>query len=144
VLGTAVIQDRETIALASREFPGRVWIGLDATDGRLAVRGWTEVSDVAVTALLPTFKEYPLGGVIYTDIARDGMLSGPNLPVLRDVVASSPFRVIASGGISRLEDLQAIAALGPQVEGAIIGKALYEGKLELVSAMAAVGQGDVQ
>jgi phosphoribosylformimino-5-aminoimidazole carboxamide ribotide isomerase len=140
VLGTAVIHDRAIIAQASREFPGRVWIGLDAVRGRLAVQGWTETSDVAVTALLPTFKDYPLGGVIYTDIARDGMLMGPNLSALRDVVACSPVRVIASGGISRLEDLRAIAALGPQIEGAIVGKALYEGKLDLSKALAAARQ----
>jgi phosphoribosylformimino-5-aminoimidazole carboxamide ribotide isomerase len=138
VLGTAAIQDRELLIRASAEFPGSVWLGLDARDGRLAIRGWTALSDQSVTALLPSLKPYPLGGVIYTDISRDGMLSGPNLSALREVVEASPFPVIASGGISCLEDILAIGALGARVEGVIVGKALYEGRLQLREALAVV------
>ncbi|NGZ04588.1 MAG: 1-(5-phosphoribosyl)-5-((5-phosphoribosylamino)methylideneamino)imidazole-4-carboxamide isomerase, partial [Nitrospira sp. WS238] len=77
--------------------------------------------------------------VIYTDIARDGMLSGPNLSALKGIVDCSPFPVIASGGITSLEDLRAVQSLGPQIEGAIVGKALYDGKLDYPAAMAAIG-----
>ncbi|MDL1890038.1 1-(5-phosphoribosyl)-5-((5-phosphoribosylamino)methylideneamino)imidazole-4-carboxamide isomerase, partial [Nitrospirales bacterium NOB] len=82
--------------------------------------------------------DHELGAVIYTDIARDGMLSGPNLPALRQVVELSAFPVIASGGITRVEDLQAVRALGPRVEGAIVGKALYDGKLDYREALASL------
>jgi phosphoribosylformimino-5-aminoimidazole carboxamide ribotide isomerase len=138
VLGTAAIQDHTIIEEASRQFPGQVWLGLDVRDGQLAVRGWTSVSDLSVASLLPTLKAYELGGIIYTDIVRDGMMNGPNLSALRAVVAGSRLPVIASGGIARLEDLRAIRALGSQVEGVIVGKALYEGRLRLSEAMEAV------
>jgi phosphoribosylformimino-5-aminoimidazole carboxamide ribotide isomerase len=138
VLGTAAIQDHTIIEEASRQFPERVWLGLDVRDGQVAVRGWTGVSDLSVASLLSTLKPYALGGIIYTDIARDGMMSGPNLSALRAVVASSLFPVIASGGIARLDDLRAIRALGSRVEGVIVGKALYEGRLRLSEAMEAV------
>ncbi len=81
-----------------------------------------------------------IAAVIYTDIARDGMLNGPNIPALKEVVEYSSFPVIASGGITRLEDLQAVRSLGRKIEGAIVGKALYDGKLDLKAAVAALGK----
>jgi len=105
------------------------------------VKGWTSVSETAATDLLKELSGYPLGAVIYTDIARDGMLGGPNVSALREIVAYSPFPVIASGGISRIEDLKAVRSLGPQVIGAIVGKALYDGKLEFRDALTALQQG---
>jgi phosphoribosylformimino-5-aminoimidazole carboxamide ribotide isomerase len=103
------------------------------------VKGWTSVSETKATDLLKELTDHSLGAVIYTDIARDGMLSGPNLVALREVVELSPFPVIASGGISRVEDLLAVQALGPRVEGAIVGKALYDEKLDYRTALAALG-----
>jgi phosphoribosylformimino-5-aminoimidazole carboxamide ribotide isomerase len=144
VLGTAAIQHPELLVQASSEFPGSIWLGLDCRDGRLAIRGWTTVSDLTVTVLLPTLRSHPLGGVIYTDIARDGMLSGPNLPALREVVQASPLPIIASGGISRLEDVRAIGALGGRVKGMIVGKALYEGQLQLREALAVLQTNNIQ
>jgi phosphoribosylformimino-5-aminoimidazole carboxamide ribotide isomerase len=135
VLGTVVIQDRKVIEQASQQFPGRVWLGLDVREGRLAARGWTTTSDLFVAALLPTLKAYELGGIIYTDIARDGMMAGPNLATLREVLRTSLFPVIASGGIARLDDLRAIRRLGAGIEGVIVGKALYEGRLKLPEAI---------
>ena len=140
VLGTAALTDRAFLEQACREFPGRILLGLDARDGKVAVKGWTSVSDTRAIDLLKEVGRLAIGAVIYTDIARDGMLSGPNLPALKEVAAASSFPVIASGGISRVEDLLAVRALGPRIEGAIVGKALYDGKLDYRAAVAALSK----
>lgn len=103
------------------------------------MKGWTTVSETKAIDLLDALAGHELGAVIYTDIARDGMLNGPNLTALREVVECSAFPVIASGGITRVDDLLAVRALGPRVEGAIVGKALYDGKLDYRAAVAAIG-----
>ncbi|MDR4463255.1 MAG: 1-(5-phosphoribosyl)-5-[(5-phosphoribosylamino)methylideneamino]imidazole-4-carboxamide isomerase [Nitrospira sp.] len=139
VLGTAALTDRTILEEACREFPKRILLGLDARDGRVAVKGWTSVSEVKAIDLLKELSGCAIGAVIYTDIARDGMLSGPNLAALKGIVDCSPFPVIASGGITSLEDLRAVQSLGPHIEGAIIGKALYDGKLDYPTALAAIG-----
>lgn len=139
VLGTAALTDRAFVEQACREFPRRIVLGLDARDGRIAVKGWTTVSDVKAIDLLKELSGCAIAAVVYTDIARDGMLNGPNIPALQEVVDHSSFPVIASGGITRLEDLRAIGSLGSRIEGAIVGKALYDGKFELRDAVAAVG-----
>ncbi|HKU53084.1 MAG TPA: HisA/HisF-related TIM barrel protein, partial [Nitrospira sp.] len=90
--------------------------------------------------LLKELSGCAIAAVVYTDIARDGMLNGPNVPALKEIVECSSFPVIASGGITRLEDLQAIRSLGPRIEGAIVGKALYDDKLDLRDAVAAFGK----
>lgn len=138
VLGTAALTDRSFLEKACLEFPHRILLGLDAHGGKVAVRGWTSVSETKATDFLKELAGHALGAVIYTDIARDGMLGGPNLAALREMVELSSFPVIASGGISRVEDLLAVQALGPQVEGAIVGKALYDGKLDYRAAVAAL------
>jgi phosphoribosylformimino-5-aminoimidazole carboxamide ribotide isomerase len=135
VLGTAALTNRTFLEEACREFPQRVLLGLDAKDGRVAVKGWTAVSEVKAIALLQELSDCPIGAVIYTDIARDGMLNGPNLSALAEIVECSPFPVIASGGITSLEDLRAVQSLGAQIEGAIVGKALYDGKLDYQTAL---------
>ena len=137
ILGTAALQDQAVIEWACSEFPGRVWVGMDARNGHVAVRGWTTQTGTSVAELLDMLKGYALGGVVYTDIATDGMLSGPNLTALRRVVDASSLPVIASGGVTRVEDILAIKALGPRIEGVIVGKALYDGKLELKDAVRA-------
>ena len=139
VLGTAVLTDRRFLEQACKEYPRRILLGLDARDGRVAVKGWTAVSETKAIDLLKELSGYEIGAVIYTDIARDGMLSGPNIPALREVVECSSFPVIASGGVARVEDLQAVQGLGPRIEGAIVGKALYDGKLDFRIAVAALG-----
>jgi phosphoribosylformimino-5-aminoimidazole carboxamide ribotide isomerase len=140
VLGTAALTNRALLDLACQEFPQRIVLGLDARDGRIAVKGWTTVSDVKAIDLLKELSGCAIAAVVYTDIARDGMLNGPNIPALKEVVECSSFPVIASGGITRLEDLQAVRSLGPKIEGAIVGKALYDGKLDLRAAVAALGK----
>ncbi|MBA2485094.1 MAG: 1-(5-phosphoribosyl)-5-[(5-phosphoribosylamino)methylideneamino]imidazole-4-carboxamide isomerase [Nitrospira sp.] len=141
VLGTAALTDRTFLVQACQEFPWRILLGLDARDGKVAVKGWTTVSATKATDLLKELADLRVGAVIYTDIARDGMLSGPNLVALREVVELSSFPVIASGGITRVEDLQAVQSLGPRVEGAIVGKAFYDGKLDYREALASLSQG---
>jgi len=138
VLGTAALTDRTFLEQACKEFPQRILLGLDARDGNVVVKGWTAVSETKAIDLLKELSGYAIGAVVYTDILRDGMLSGPNLPALKEVVEYSSFPVVASGGITRVEDLQAVQALGPRIEGAIVGKALYDGKLDYRIAVAAL------
>ena len=137
VLGTAVVQDTVLLEEACRRFPGRVIVGVDAKDGRVAVRGWTAVADQEATDFVGRVAGLAVYAVIYTDIARDGMLEGPNLDALRRMAEVCPVPLIASGGITRTEDLRQLRALGPKVIGAIVGKALYEGRIALRAAMAA-------
>jgi len=138
VLGTAALTDRAFLEQACKEFPRRILLGLDARDGKVAIKGWTAVSDRLATDVLKDMAGCEIGAVIYTDIARDGMLAGPNIRALQEVVERSSFPVIASGGVTKLEDLLAVQALGPRIEGAIVGKALYDGKLDLRAAIVAV------
>lgn len=140
VLGTAALRDRGLLERACALFPSRILLGLDARNGKVAVQGWTSQSETLATDLLNSMADLPLAGVIYTDIARDGMLQGPNLPALREIVARAPMPVIASGGITKADDIRAIRSLGPRIEGAIVGKALYDGKLDLQAALAAASK----
>lgn len=137
VLGTAVVRDRALLQETCRRFPGRVIVGVDARGGKVAVQGWTDVADLDAADLVGRLAGLPVYAVIYTDIARDGMLEGPNLEGLRRMAEVCPVPLIASGGITRAEDLRQLRSLGPKVIGAILGKALYEGLLDLRSAMAA-------
>ncbi|MGQ0666948.1 MAG: 1-(5-phosphoribosyl)-5-[(5-phosphoribosylamino)methylideneamino]imidazole-4-carboxamide isomerase [Nitrospiraceae bacterium] len=141
VLGTAALHDRAFLEQACGEFPRRILLGLDVRDGNVAVKGWTAVSETKAIDLLKEVSGLGIGAVVYTDISRDGMLEGPNIPALEEVVECSTFPVIASGGITSLEDLRAVRALGPRIEGAIVGKALYDGKLDYAAALAAVDKG---
>lgn len=138
VLGTAALTDRAFLEQACAEFPGRILLSLDARDGKVAVKGWTTVSETGAIDLLKEVSGLAVGAVVYTDISRDGMLTGPNLPALKQVVELSSFPVIASGGITRVEDLRAVQSLGPRIEGAIVGKALYDGKLDYQTAVMAL------
>jgi phosphoribosylformimino-5-aminoimidazole carboxamide ribotide isomerase len=139
VLGTAALTDRVFLEQACKEFPRRILLGLDARDGKVAVKGWTAVSNTKAIDLLKEVSSLDIGAVIYTDISRDGMLSGPNIPALKEVVEFSSFPVIASGGFTRVDDLRAVQSLGPRIEGAIVGKALYDGKLDYAAAVKALG-----
>lgn len=138
IVGTSALRDPIFLEQACKEFPDRVIVGIDARDGKVAVHGWTHVSGTSATDLVQRLTGYPLAGIIYTDIAKDGMLSGPNLTALREMIDCSPVPVIASGGITSLDDLRAIRLLGSRVAGAIVGKALYDGKLDLREAIASV------
>lgn len=138
VLGTAAIRDPAFLEAACAAFPGRLALGLDARAGILAVSGWTEATTVPATSMARRVSHLPLAAIIYTDIGRDGMLEGPDLEGLRGVAAATRLPVIASGGVSSTGDIQSLRALECEgVVGAIIGKALYDGRLTLETALAA-------
>lgn len=136
VLGTAALENTAFLADACERFPDKIFVGVDVKQGKVALHGWTNLSESTAEPVLASLKEYPLAGVIFTEISRDGMLEGPNVPALREAVAASPVPLIASGGITRVEDIRAIKELGPKIIGVIVGKALYEGALDLPAALA--------
>ncbi|GCE49615.1 1-(5-phosphoribosyl)-5-[(5-phosphoribosylamino)methylideneamino] imidazole-4-carboxamide isomerase [Thermosporothrix hazakensis] len=133
ILGTVAITDRELLKQALARWDERIAVGIDARNGYVAIAGWMEDSQVKATHLAQELALLGVRRFIYTDIARDGALVGPNLAALSEMQQASPAALIASGGVSSLEDLQALAALG--VEGAIIGKALYTGAVDLATAV---------
>ncbi len=138
VLGTAAIRDPEFLGAACAAFPGRIALGLDARAGAVAVSGWAEATSVRAADLASQARRHPLAAIIYTDISRDGMLSGPDLDGLRTIAEAARLPVIASGGIASAADIAALRGLEPLgVYAAIIGKALYDGRLSLEAALAA-------
>ena len=138
VIGTRGIEDAAFLVTACSLFSGRIVLGIDAKNGKVAVRGWAEDTGLLATELAERSADLPLAAIVYTDIARDGMLEGPNLEALRRIAWASPHPVIASGGIATLDDVKRLAALEPaRVIGALIGKALYEGRFSLKEALAA-------
>ena len=139
-LGTAAVKDQTTLINSVTLFRDRIIVGVDARDGLAAVEGWTETSSVRATELVRQLSEFGVSRIFYTDIGRDGVLSGPNFPAIQEIVEHAaglpaPMAVIASGGISEIEHLKRLRAIG--VEGAIIGTALYTGAISLADALAA-------
>lgn len=140
VIGSVAIEQPEAFAEMARAFPGRLVLGLDAREGRVASRGWLETSALQAVDLAVESADLPLAAIVYTDIARDGMLKGPNLPALQAMVEASPHPVVASGGIATADDLRDVAATG--AAGCIVGRALYDGGLTLADACQAAGEAD--
>lgn len=136
ILGTVAIENPELVAEACRRWPGRIIVGIDARDGRAAVRGWTEGTGEDAVALALRMKDLGVEEIVFTDIAKDGMLQGPNVAALRDMAERTGLRVIASGGVTTAKDVARVSAIGG-VSGIIIGKALYEGTLTVADARAA-------
>ncbi len=138
VVGTAVIEDEEFLQWATARLGDRLVVALDARDGRVATHGWTQVSDRTAVEVAAELARTGVRHLLYTDIARDGTLAGPNLEALRRVSnAAPPLTILASGGISSLDDLTALAALRlPNVRGVIVGRALYEGRFTVGAALA--------
>jgi phosphoribosylformimino-5-aminoimidazole carboxamide ribotide isomerase len=137
VLGTTAALDAAVLEAACARWPGRILVGVDAVDGRVAVRGWTDVLPLSAPELASRAAAAGAAGVIYTDIRRDGTERGPNLEATAALAAATPVPVIASGGVGGLDDLVRLAAI-PNVIGAIVGRALYTGAVDLRAAMAAV------
>jgi phosphoribosylformimino-5-aminoimidazole carboxamide ribotide isomerase len=139
VIGTAAVKNPGFLSDACYAFPGHVIAGLDAKDGKVAVEGWSKLTGHDVLDLAKKYEEYGIEALIYTDIGRDGMMSGINIEATLRLAQSTKTPVIASGGLNSIEDVQAICAqLAPEgVIGAIAGRALYEGKLELKNAQSA-------
>ena len=137
VLGTAAVEDPDFLQEALRRFGESVVVGIDARDGRVAASGWKRTTEVDAIELIERMKGFGARRIIYTDISRDGMLSGPNLESVRQVVSKTKVPVIASGGVSTIEHLKSLRELG--VEGAIVGRALYTGDVNLREAIQTVG-----
>ena len=137
VIGTSAIREPDWFRAMCRLFPRRLVLGIDARDGKVATHGWLHTSDVSAIELARQFAAEPLAGIIYTDIATDGMLAGPNCPAMAEMQAAVDLPVIASGGVTTAADVADLAAI--PMAGCIIGRALYEGSLTLPEAIAAAG-----
>ena len=137
VLGTAAVRDPALVGEACKRFPGRVAVGIDAKGGKVAVQGWAEVSELSAIDLARRFEDAGVAAIIHTDIDRDGVLKGLNLPATAELARATPIPVIASGGLAGLGDIEAL--LRPDyamLEGAIAGRALYDGRLDARAALA--------
>ena len=137
ILGTVAVENPDLVRAAARAFPGRVAVGLDARNGRVATRGWAEETEMLVTELAARFEDAGIAAIIYTDIDRDGAMGGPNIGATAALARAVGVPVIASGGVSALADLLALKDTGV-IAGAISGRALYDGKLDLKAALAAL------
>ncbi|HUB12455.1 MAG TPA: 1-(5-phosphoribosyl)-5-[(5-phosphoribosylamino)methylideneamino]imidazole-4-carboxamide isomerase [Acetobacteraceae bacterium] len=137
ILGSAAAKDPALVHAACRAFPGRIAVGIDALDGRVATEGWAESSTLTASELAFRFENAGVAAIIYTDISRDGMLSGLNVAQTVDLARQLSTPVIASGGVAGLEDLAALrAATGTGVEGVVVGRALYDGRIDPAAALA--------
>lgn len=135
IIGTKAVKEPAFVAEACKAFPGKVIVGLDAKDGRVATDGWAEVSDVMAADLAKKFETDGVSAIVYTDIARDGMMQGVNVEATVAMAQASSIPVIASGGITNLDDIRALNAVASQgITGAITGRAIYEGSLDLAEA----------
>ena len=135
ILGTVAVENPDLVRQAARTFPGKVAVGIDARDGRVATKGWAEETDVMVTDLARSFEDAGVAAIIYTDINRDGAMKGPNIKATADLANAVSIPVIASGGVSSIDDLQALRDCDAPLNGAISGRALYDGAIELKDAL---------
>lgn len=141
ILGTVAKENPALVAEACRLFPGRIVVGIDARDGLVAVRGWADVTEKLALDLAREMEDFGVEAIIYTDIARDGMMGGPNLEATRALAEAIRIPVIASGGVSCLEDIRQLLTIEASgVTGVITGKALYNGSLDLREAVALAKQ----
>jgi len=134
ILGTSAVEDANFVVDACERFPGKVLIGIDAKEGKVAVRGWEETSPIEALELAKRVETVGVAGIIYTDISRDGMLTGPNVPALQEMVRTVNIPVIASGGIATIDDIKKLLEI-ENLWGAITGKAIYSGSLDLREAI---------
>ena len=139
IVGTLACQDPYYVRRLAEAYPGKILLGLDAKEGYVAIRGWRDVTQARAVDLIKAYPKIPVAGIVYTDIQRDGMLVGPNLPAIEEVCRVSPFPVIASGGVTSREDLAALSRMSKfGLSGAIVGKALYSGRLNYRAALETV------
>lgn len=133
IIGTAAIENPALVKEACREFPGKIAVGLDAKNGLVATRGWVETSTLTAVEVARRMRDMGVETIIYTDISRDGMMQGPNLPATKQLIEETQMQVIASGGVSSLMDLRQLRQAG--CAGAILGRAMYEGAFTLEDAL---------
>jgi phosphoribosylformimino-5-aminoimidazole carboxamide ribotide isomerase len=137
ILGTVAVENPDLVREAAREFPGKVAVGLDARNGFVATKGWATETEIQVTDLAKSFEDAGISAIIYTDILRDGAMKGPNIPATEALARAVNIPVIASGGVSSMDDLSALKATGV-ISGAISGRALYDGAIDLGAALKAL------
>ena len=141
VLGTTALRDPDLVRRAAADHPGRIVVGIDARGGRVAVEGWAETAEIGVVELAQRFEDCGVAAIIYTDIARDGALSGVDAEAAADVARQIRIPVIASGGVASLEDIAALKAReGDGIAGIICGRALYDGRIDPVAALRLVSE----
>lgn len=134
IIGTQAVKDPAFVARACRSFPGHIIVGLDAKDGLVAVRGWAEITAHGVDDLARQFEDAGVSAIVYTDIGRDGMMTGPNIPATRALAESIRIPVVASGGITTIDDVRALAEVAHcGINAAITGRAIYEGTLDFAA-----------
>ena len=136
ILGTAALRDPQLVKDSARAHPGRVAVGIDAKDGKVAVQGWSEASQIEVVELARRFEDAGVSAIVFTDIARDGMLGGVNVAATTALANAVGIPVIASGGVSGMDDIEAlIAAPSHNILGVVIGRALYDGRIDSKAAL---------
>lgn len=140
IIGTAAVRDPALVKEAAKAFPGRVAVGLDARDGKVAVEGWAESSQVTALDIAQRFEDAGVAAIIFTDIARDGLLKGINWDATIALAEAISIPVIASGGLASIEDVKTLLSpRAKKLEGAIAGRALYDGRLDPTEALALIG-----
>jgi phosphoribosylformimino-5-aminoimidazole carboxamide ribotide isomerase len=139
ILGTAALRDPDLVKEAARKFPGAVAVGIDARDGFVAVEGWAQASTLSAGELAKRFEDAGVAAIIFTDIARDGMMQGVNVAATAMLAHTVAIPVIASGGVSGVGDIEALAQSGAPIAGVVIGRALYDGGIDPAAALAAAG-----
>ena len=139
IIGTAAVRDPELVKDAAKKFPGRVAVGLDARDGKVAVDGWAETSEVTALEIAQRFEDAGVAAIVFTDIARDGLLKGLNLDATIALAGRISIPVIASGGLASIDDVKALLApSAKKLAGAIAGRAVYDGRLDPAAALALI------
>ena len=141
VLGTSAIGNPGLLKEAGSRYPKRIAVGIDAVNGMVAIDGWKTITDRKAVDLATEIEALPLWAIIYTDISRDGMLIGPNIDGIAEMARNSRIPVIASGGVSGIDDIKRLKGIRPEIKGVIIGKALYSGSLDLREAIT-LAEGD--
>ncbi|WP_281684869.1 1-(5-phosphoribosyl)-5-[(5-phosphoribosylamino)methylideneamino]imidazole-4-carboxamide isomerase [Thalassobaculum salexigens] len=137
ILGTAAVRDPDFVREACRRHPGRIVVGVDARDGRVAVAGWAEASELTALELAKRFADAGVAALLFTDVSRDGALAGVNLEATAALARDSGLPVLASGGVAGIADIEGLLALKePLIEGVVIGRALYDGRLDAAAALA--------
>ena len=134
ILGTVAVENPDLVREAAKAFPGQVAVGLDARNGKVATRGWAEETEIMVTDLAKSFEDAGIAAIIYTDILRDGAMKGPNIDATAALARAVTIPVIASGGVSSINDLTSLKDTGV-ISGAISGRALYDGAIDLAEAL---------
>ncbi|EIE48673.1 1-(5-phosphoribosyl)-5-[(5-phosphoribosylamino)methylideneamino] imidazole-4-carboxamide isomerase [Salipiger aestuarii] len=138
ILGTVAVENPSLVREAAAAFPDKIAVGIDARDGRVATKGWAEVTDVDAVELAKSFEDAGVAAIIYTDINRDGAMQGPNVTYTAAMARAVSIPVIASGGVSSIQDLEALRDCGAALNGAISGRALYDGAIDLKEALGAL------